>query len=463
MIIEIIDVVDCKIGPALADIIKPVLSFPAVFYKQGPWKKIRTEYEKSTLEVGKDDDGKKCYYFRTGLLPRVLDFCKQNNVPIEIVGEEEKLEHFEPVFDPKIFTDNDRKEIQFRQITKALKTQRGVLIAPTGTGKTMTGLALLSTFLTTKNIRVLWLCHTKDLMYQSGENAKNKFNIDVGYVGDGKQDTSKQLTCATRQSMIKLIADIGWEFDVVVVDEVHHVSGVDGEYAEILKGILSPVRIGLTATMPKTKEALLAIEGLIGPIIDEATIKEAQDKGLMANIKIKLIKIPKDHSIKDLRRYDDVYETAVVNRVIQHRMIAETAKKHVDVGDSVLIVVKRILHGNNLLAELTRLGVNSFFALGVTESGIRMKVKEALNDKSIPCVVASLIWKEGVDIPELDVIINAAGGKSEIQTLQTLGRGLRKTAKKKELLLYDTFDLSHNFLVSHLAERLNLYMENDWI
>jgi superfamily II DNA or RNA helicase len=58
---------------------------------------------------------------------------------------------------------------------------------------------------------------------------------------------------------------------------------------------------------------------------------------------------------------------------------------------------------------------------------MRVIIKNKLINKEVRCVIATTVWREGIDIPSLDCVINAAGGKSEIMTLQGVGRGLRKT------------------------------------
>jgi len=62
-----------------------------------------------------------------------------------------------------------------------------------------------------------------------------------------------------------------------------------------------------------------------------------------------------------------------------------------------------------------------------------------------------------------NVIINAAGGKSEIRTLQTIGRGLRVTKDKKDVIIYDLWDVSHRFLIEHSGERICTYMDQGWM
>jgi len=449
--ITILDVLECCCDPALASMIKTELSYPVVFYQQGQFRKIRKEYEKSTMSKG---DGR--YFFWTGHIPRVLKYCKHRNIPIEIAGEQEVMEHGEP----KLNTLSLREE-QLRLVRAALRRQRGVLIAPTGTGKTAMAIAVISAYLR-KHIKVLWLCHTKDLMYQAGGVAERELGIKVSYFGDGKKDTESQVTMATRQSFIN-IRETGWEYDLVIVDECHHLAKFEGQYPDILKHVTAPVRIGLTATMPKTKEAELAIEAFIGPVIAQVTIEEGQRRGSMAEINIKFLKVPLSPQIRDLKKYADVYEAGVVKRRTQHQLVIAKAKEHIEKGESVLILVTRIEHGEWLLAQAKEQEVRAFFAKGATEGNVRKELKDALNNKDIHCLIATTIFREGIDIPELNVIINAAGGKSEIATLQAIGRGLRVTDNKKILTLWDILYLDHPYLVSHLAERLAIYSEMGWL
>lgn len=453
MDIEVLDVCDCKVSKALSDIIKSCLEYPAVFYQQGPYRKIRKEYMKSVITKGE-----KYNYFPTGLLPRVIDYCKGRNIDVNVIGKIEKLGATKK---PTV-NGLELREEQLHSVNKAIKIQRGVLVAPTGTGKTAMGMAVISAF---PKASVLWLCHTKDLMYQAADEAKKLLLLDskdIGFIGDGKNNPCK-FTFATRQSFVKVVDKLGCDYDIVIIDETHHISEQNGQYGTLMRHVLAPVRIGLTATMPTDKKAILAIEGSLGPIIDEITIEEGQERGIMAKIRIKFLRVPIDHKLRDLRKYSDVYDAGVVNNQAQHRIIVETTQAHVEKGDAVLILVTRIQHGENLLAAFERAGVQAYFAQGITESALRKDIKDALNLKHIHVVIATTIFQEGINIPELNVLINAAGGKSEIRTIQAIGRGLRLTETKKLLILYDVLNLSHNYLIAHVGERLMIYSEMNWI
>lgn len=68
-----------------------------------------------------------------------------------------------------------------------------------------------------------------------------------------------------------------------------------------------------------------------------------------------------------------------------------------------------------------------------------------------------------INIPGLDAVINAAGGKSEVAVLQMIGRGLRRTKNKDTVLIYDFFDNSMSWFVEHFGNRFSMYCESGWV
>ena len=73
----------------------------------------------------------------------------------------------------------------------------------------------------------------------------------------------------------------------------------------------------------------------------------------------------------------------------------------------------------------------------------------------------STIFDEGVDIPEVNVLIIAAGGKSEVKTIQRIGRGLRKK-KVGGVLVFDFKDAS-KFLDRHSIDRIKVYQKEGFL
>ena len=90
-------------------------------------------------------------------------------------------------------------------------------------------------------------------------------------------------------------------------------------------------------------------------------------------------------------------------------------------------------------------------------------MKHELDNGVTKAVIATSVWKEGVNIRSLNNVINAGGGKSEIQTLQCIGRGLRITDEKKVVNIYDFFDSGHPYLIAHFGERFCLFVDQGWV
>ena len=74
----------------------------------------------------------------------------------------------------------------------------------------------------------------------------------------------------------------------------------------------------------------------------------------------------------------------------------------------------------------------------------------------------------GVNIKNLHHVIFASPSKSRVRVLQSIGRGLRKANQKDRCMLYDVADDFRknggrsNFTLSHLAERIKYYTEEDF-
>lgn len=226
--------------------------------------------------------------------------------------------------------------------------------------------------------------------------------------------------------------------------------------------LLAPVRIGLTATLPKKPEALMAVEGCFGPLIGEVTIQDGVEAGFLARPVIKLTPVPHDPAIRDARRWADIYDIGVVNNVARNRIIARLTREILRRNETVLIIVNKIEHGYNIQKTLRQVGIVAEYAQGSSDSDARSKIRRAMVDRELNCVIATSVFKEGINIPSLNCVINAAGGKSEIATLQAIGRGLRVTDDKKFVTIYDFLD-SGRYLSDHAIERIKIYVEQGWL
>ena len=464
MKIEVIDPVECRVKRSFLSAIRPCLTYTGVYYRKeripGTDKKrmARKEYPKDCI-MSKD---KEHVYFLRGHLDRVKQHLEHKNIKYEV----DYSNHLHIPPKPYKLDGIKFRLDQINLMNNAIKyqEQNGVILAPTGTGKTILQLGIRSAF---PNHRTLLLAHTIDIVQQTvDEFIKFGFD-DVQQIGGGKRYTGKfgHTVVSTIQSFKKI--DMGdWMdvFPVLFIDEAHHVTKFDGNYADVLRYILSPVKIGFTATLPTEEEKELALEGLIGPVVGEQTINEATDLGILAEPQIKLIKAPYDGWVREQKRYPDVYEQGIIQNEKRNRIIVDIIMKHKERGDVSLIFVNRLEHGENLVALFKEVGGCYVpFVRGDMKPVERKNVKESLLSKKRKVAIATTAWKEGINIPSLNVVFNAGGGKDELPVLQTIGRGLRRTDEKDKVIIYDIFDPSHNYLISHFGQRITLYMDNGWL
>lgn len=449
MKIDILNPVYSQVDRQHLPLVEKVLSYPDYVFRQvydAKQKRFRSQRQKYPASFVS-----KAGVFPTGFVPRVLE---EVQISSTVIDHLEDLPNFTQVIPP---TDITLREDQQRIVSQCLEYRRGLIESPTGSGKTVLAAALIHSI----RVPTIFLCHTTTLV----KNAHREFTrmglhptIYAGTIGKEISD----LTVATIQSFKKAETYFS-HFDMVIMDEAHHLSSPDTDYWKTLGLLPAPWRYGFTATVPSDLKHYLTMEGMFGPIIGSLSLQEGIDRGILAQIKIKILKTPMDYDIKDLRKYQEVYEAGVIRRYARNRLIMEQVQQLAREGKTTLILVNKIAHGEILQRISRRFDLRSTFIQGKDGVEFREDLREDLQQKKIDCVIATTIWKEGVNIPSLDCIINAGGGKSEIATLQAIGRGLRTTEEKKEVLLIDIFDPCHHYLIYHFAERFSIYSENNWI
>jgi len=446
--ITIINNIYCRIDKGLS-FLYPCLSYKYIYWKQGIYRKERCEITKKVIINSN--------YTYTGLIPRIKEHCNKNNFKLDIHNQKQKIPHKQPEI-PGITLREDQKKL----VDIACKKQRGIIEAPTGSGKTILQMAILSCF---PNKKALFLCPSLSIIQQTYEELlKYKF-ANVGMLGGGNTCYFPNIMTATVQSFIKLnLSDYKNYFDIIIIDESHHLHKFNSTLSRILQTLNSPIRLGFTATPNLTDEGKLASESFLGPIIGKQTINESAELNILAKPKIKLFKTQFRQDIRDIAKYQDVYQKGIVENQSRNILICRIVNNYLSQGKTILIMVTKIQHGEILLDTFLKMYNKKIpFVKGDTETETRDKLKNLLNEKKINCIICTVVWKEGINIPSLDVIINASGGKSEILTLQKIGRGLRRTKEKEEVLIVDFFDPSHPYLISHFGERITLYMNNKWL
>ncbi len=466
MKIQILDPVHCKVDK---DSLPKLL--PCLAYKKTNWRPGRYHKKKTTKEAYMVD--KRNGLFLTGLLLKVQKYCLKKKISLTVTEAHQSVI-------PK-YTLPELPGITFREDQIELNrtiplNHRGIILSPTGSGKTILAAAIASMY---PKARILFLAHTKSIIRQTfkklkefGKQKKEKSSKhfkSITLMAPGEKDLSKvkgRIVVSTIQTFCKCDPELYCDlFDIIIIDEVHHASNRKGTYAKVLEQSLAPIRIGFTATLPSTKEKRLSLEGFLGPVIGELLVEEAIEKGICAKPVITLIPVPYNTKIGSLRKYRDIYEKGIIQNRTRNRLIMKKASECIRNGKSVLIMVVDTKNEHGLVLQKygkSFFGIESEVIVGKTEDRIREQVQEALEKKEVKCVIATAVWREGIDIRSLDTVINGCGHMSETMTLQTMGRGLRATEEKSHVEIVDFLD-PYNYLARHTVMRLKVYVENGWL
>jgi superfamily II DNA or RNA helicase len=331
---------------------------------------------------------------------------------------------------------------QLGAICKALSKRRGIIKSPTGSGKTEIFLATLNMLKEPS----LVLFNRQQLAQQTAKRAKER-GLEVGLV-QGSNLEECHITMATIQSIHKI--ENLKKYKNLILDEVHNVASK--QYQKVLKLSHWERVYGFSATPINPHKIDLKSAKIIantGPIIYDADTKDLIDKGVIAKPKIFMVPINMPDNIEELS-YREVEVSGIVYNKYRNKMIAEIAKKHRE--DKVLILNKYVDQGK----EIQKL-LNAPFIWHEIPVKDRLKAVEDFDNGKTDILIASRILDEGIDIKNFKVLIIASAGISFIKTIQRLGRGLRVTEDKKDIIVYDFIDNTSPKLLKHSRFRIKTY------
>jgi superfamily II DNA or RNA helicase len=145
--------------------------------------------------------------------------------------------------------------------------RRGVVVLPTGTGKTYVAVLCIEKV----SRPTLVVTPTIDLMRQWVGQLSEFFGTEVGTVGGGDHDL-QPLTVTTYDSALLKMEFWGNRFGLLIFDECHHLPGPTTAEAAIMS--MAPFRLGLTATPERADGGEMVLPELIGPIVYRREITE---------------------------------------------------------------------------------------------------------------------------------------------------------------------------------------------
>ncbi|MCY0881479.1 MAG: helicase-related protein, partial [Firmicutes bacterium] len=251
--------------------------------------------------------------------------------------------------------------------------------------------------------------------------------------------------------------------DLVIVDEAHHTP------ADSVKNLLidSPnsLRLGLTATPFREDGKDLVINGLLGRISYSISYAELVNNHYLVpleyipftpeiprKLKEKIKKLEKEKENMDFAKYYSLLLRLFENSPGTNKQILEKIKEIN--AFPALVIVRRINVARKLSELFNQNGIPSDYVTSITKLDERMKKIENLKNGKIKALIATSLADEGLDIPNLRLIVLLSQGKSRIKLVQRIGRVMRPYKEKQKGIILD-IAYDHQIFQRQFAQRYN--------
>lgn len=366
------------------------------------------------------------------------------------------------------------RDYQEKAIKKCVELERCIVEAATNAGKTEIACGIMQMV----PVRVLWLTHRGNLMLQTQRRIQKRIGEEVGLVVQDTVDINKRITIAMVQTLSyrissakRLVRGGGeivtdpkvraffkrWlknDIDMLIMDECHRVSSP--QWFNIAKQCNAFYRYGLSATPLMGDEiGNSKLIAMTGETVDVITNQEMIERGFSAKPVIYRIQNVALQYVKT-RAYDSSYELGIELNKTRNRAIADIVQTHIARKEPILCLVDRKRHGELLKKEIDR--DNVIYIDGSCGYEQRMIHLDELESGKLGAIIATQIFEEGADVPNIRVLILASGGRSHLWLIQRIGRVMReKPTGENRVVIYDFEDKGDRFLEEHSEYRMKLY------
>ena len=354
------------------------------------------------------------------------------------------------------------RDYQVEIINNFLENPQSIQEVATGAGKTIMTAALSQRC--EVHGRTIVIVPNKSLVTQTEKDYRG-LGLDVGvYFGDRKE-WGKTHTICTWQSLNILLKNTKIGSDVtiqdfiegvvcVMVDEVHMAKA--DALKTLLTGVMSriPIRWGLTGTVPKEPYEFQALKASLGPVINQLSASELQDRGVLAQCHVNVVQLI-DHA--EFANYQSELKFLLEDKD-RLAVIAALVGKVKATGNT-LVLVDRVAAGHALV-EL--LGDRAVFVSGATKGTKRDEEYAEVADVDDKIIVATYgVAAVGINIPRIFNLVLVEPGKSFVRVIQSIGRGIRKAEDKDHVEIWDVTSTC-KFAKRHLTKRKVFYREANY-
>jgi len=354
---------------------------------------------------------------------------------------------------------------------KLIKDNSGVVVALTGSGKTILGVKLVLDNLSGKTLIVV---PTIALMKQ-WRDSLIKFGVpadSISLIGGGYKEYPDVVTVAVIDSLLNINLNSSMAvFDHCILDEVHRYASSGG--VGFLRALQCSHRVGLTATFERPDGRHSLLESLVGPVVYRIDLGSDDGNRYVASYEVS--NIPLRLSASDQDDYN-IQNTVFLNLLPKfgysldkvfkdYRRNADARKCHRSMVDRKSIITNGVEKREEVLAQLDEQRTIIFdesqdnaklvydmikakgYSVGLYHSGLgkrnNMDTIKRFKSGEYQILVTVRALDEGLDVPNVSKAIIVNGNSTKRQFFQRLGRVLRKSGDKQAELINLFYDDTH--------------------
>lgn len=392
-----------------------------------------------------------------GILPQILEICYSMGIAHDDIDiKDNRVTNNQDDFFNGIHFTGTLRDYQEEIVTSCMNHSIGIVEAMTGSGKTITFVALTLE----RKEPTLILVHTIELANQTVDAFAKFTNLkkeEIGFIGNGRWEV-KPITVALHQTMAKLTTDkfnlINERFGQIIADEVHIVGAET--YYHTMTHLSAKYKFGFSAT-PRRDDGLTdVIHFATGPTIFKVDTARLGDVLIKPNI----IRVDTSYDFPIFS--SDEYQALMTDLAVdkdRNLLIVNTATSPEYKDKTMCFLCVRISH----VEELKKLfGADAeILTSKMSKKNRKLVMEKLLNGTCKKIISTYALFSTGIDVPQLDLAFLCAPLQSEVKMKQTAGRLMRKFPGKTEATIVDFVDVKVSLLKYQYYKRKRVY-ENLW-
>ena len=319
--------------------------------------------------------------------------------------------------------------------------RKALFIVATGLGKTVIASSIADKLYVQGMRKILVLCHATDLAFQLQKSFWTQVSkrVPTRLFMDGEPPVPMDgINFGLYQTLFGYLGGIDPEaFDLIIVDEAHH--ALANAFASCIEHLKPKLLIGMTATPWRGDRA--SIESIFGEPIEQVSLVDGMRMGYLARVDYRLMcdnidweEVPrlakKSLSIRDLnkRLFLPQRDDAVIDQLLA--VAKETPNPR------IAVFSPSKTHAETFAAKLVSSGVSAA-NMSVDDKVKRRQILLNFSSGKIKAVTAVDVLNEGIDVPDVNILVFLRATHSRRIFVQQLGRGLRISKGKDKVIVLD--------------------------